>query len=424
MPSSRQLLAAVAGSVALGVTGCGATSTGAGPAAEGAPVRSGQLALVGHSSNPGTGSWASWPQALHDGRRSAASTAIGPLTGRLRWTRKLEGNVTPGPVIGPRGVVYAASNAGVLHAIDPVTGADRWTYDGHGSYGSDLSTSPAVLPDGTVLWPGPNDTLYALSPTGRLLWRQQLSGQPSSPAVAPDGHSVYVGDAAGTVTAFDIRGATRRLRWQLALDGTSYGSVALSPTDPRRIYQSTGSDLVAVDDRGGSGAQAWRFQARAAIEVSPAVAPDGTVVIGTNDAFEYGVTPAGAERWRYRRNAWTYSSAGVTADGLAYFGDHLGYLNAVDVRTGRLAARYQGHSSRPGHPNAEVWTAPAVDRAHSVYWGSVTGHVYADDATGRRLFDLDLGPGVTVDSYPALGGDGLLVIGASDGRLIGLGDRR
>jgi len=238
------------------------------------------------------------------------------------------------------------------------------------------------------------------------------------------GHSVYVGDATGTVTAFDVRAATHRLRWQLALGGTSYGSVALSPTNPRRIYQSTDSDLVAIDDRGSSGTQAWRFHAQASIEVSPAVAPDGTVVIGTNDPSEYGVTPAGTERWRYRRDAWTYSSAGVTADGLAYFGDHRGYLNVVDVRTGALTARYPGQSSRRGHPNAEVWTAPAVDRAHSVYWGSVTGHVYADNSAGRRLFDLDLGPGVTVDSYPALGGDGLLVVGASDGRLIGVGDRR
>ncbi len=428
--SYRRLVAAAAGLVALGLAGCAptssrtATSGATSPHTAGAPAGSGQLALTGHTSNPGTGTWAPWPQAMHDGRRSAASTALGPRTGRLRWTRNLEGNVTPGPVIGPHGVVYAASNAGVLHAIDPVTGADRWTYDGHASYGSDLSTSPAVLPDGTILWPGPHDTLYALSPTGRLLWRQPLPGQPSSPAVAIDGHSVYVGDASGTVTAFDVHAATHRLRWQLALGATSYGSVALSPTDPRRIYQGTGSDLVALDDRGSSGTQAWRFPAQAAIEVSPAVGPDGTVVIGTNDPFEYGVTPTGTELWRYRRDAWTYSSAGVSADGLAYFGDHRGYLNAVDVRTGVLAARYQGRSSRPGHTEAEVWTAPAVDSAHSVYWGSVTGHLYADDATGRRLFDLDLGPGVVLDSYPALGADGLLVIGATDGRLIGIGDRR
>ena len=52
-------------------------------------------------------------------------------------------------MVGPNGTIYAASNGGVLHAINPSTGADRWTYDcGHTDPGSDLSVSSLVLADG------------------------------------------------------------------------------------------------------------------------------------------------------------------------------------------------------------------------------------------------------------------------------------
>ncbi len=87
--------------------------------------------------------------------------------------------MTPGPVIGPDGTIYAASNGSVLHALNPATGDDRWTFDGHHSGFSDLSTSPLVLPDGTVLWGSAGRTLYALSGTGALLWQAELPGQPT-----------------------------------------------------------------------------------------------------------------------------------------------------------------------------------------------------------------------------------------------------
>jgi len=388
----------VAVAALLGVSACSASR----PAAT-------AVALAGHSGVAGSASYAPWPQASHDGRRSGTSTSVGPQTGHVRWTRQLEGNVTPGPVIGAGGTIYAASNAGVLHALDPSTGKDLWTFAGGGAYGLDLSTSPAVLPNGTVLWPGPGG-LFALTAKGTLLWKLRLDGQVSSPAV--DGHRVVVGTSSGLVAAVDVTSGTTI--WKAQLRGGSYGSVALSPTDAHRAYTTVDASLVALDDEH----EAWRAPLGKLSEVSPAVAPDGTVVVGSNAPYERGFSPAGKEIWRFDRHAETYSSPVVTDDGIAYFGDHRAVVSAVEASTGRLVARYPGPTTSPRDGRSVgIWTSPVVDARHDVYSGSRSGHIHAVDAAGRVLFDVDTG--ATVDSYPALG-DGLLVVGVTDGRLLGI----
>lgn len=327
--------------------------------------------------------------------------------------------MTPGPVVAPDGTIVAASNAGVLHALAPATGRDRWVFDGHGSYGIDLSTSPAVLKDGTILWPGPRQTLYALDAAGHLRWSESFPGQPSSPAVSSDGNVAVVGSSDGTVRAYDVARGGHRLLWALTVGGSSYGSVALSPVDPGRVYQTAGRELIAID----RGRVAWKRTLPELIEVSPAVAPDGTVVVGDNDPYEYAFRPDGHRAWTYFHGADTYSSPVVTDDGTTWFGDHRAYVSGVDVATGSLRARFRGEPVQPrGGNTVGVWTSPVIDSAHDVYWGTRLGHIYGRSPAGAVLFDIPTG--ATIDSYPALTADGLLVVGVTDGRLLGIGSTR
>ena len=315
--------------------------------------------------------------------------------------------------MGADGTIYAASNAGVLHALDPATGRDRWTFDAQGPYGSDLSTSPAVLGDGTILWPGPHDRLYALSTDGQLRWTEQFDAMVLSPAVGTGG-AVYVVSQDATLTRLDVAGGAHHRRWRVALGTIAYGSPAIGPDGT--VYTAADQSLVAVDDRGDAGHVAWRFDTGFPVETSPAVGPDGTIVIGPNGHFEYGVTPTGRERWRYDRHELSYSSAAVTADGVAWFGDHNGFMNALDVRTGTRLRRVHGLLRTPERKSAGIWTSPAIDADGRVHFGTRPGHVYGFAPDGRRLFDIDTG--ATVDSYPALSADGTLLIGSSDGTLL------
>jgi outer membrane protein assembly factor BamB len=348
-----------------------------------------------------------WPEAERDAAHSSTAAVDGPHTGRIRWQRRLEGAVTPGPIVGPGDVVYAASNAGVLHAIDLATGEDRWSFNGGGSYGSDLSTSPALRSDGLLLWPGPHHDLFGIDATsGSLLWQKTFSDMVLSPALGRG--RVYIGTMDGHLEALTVtrQGATVDWSSDLGVHGEqSYGSPALSGGG--MVYETVGNRIVAVRDAGDHPTILWHFDIASGTEVSPAVSPDGTAIFGTNDQTEYGINPLGKVTWRFPRNSLSYSSPAVAPSGIAYFGDHRGSVDAVDTRLGTLVRRYQ--------LAGEVWTAPAVDRDGDLYAGTKAGHITGFRADGSQLFDIQADD--VVDSYPAIAGDGTLLIGSSNGIL-------
>ena len=397
--------------IAIATAGCVGVAVACAPAPKSPPPMSSTAGLRVPADPPGRASWAPWPAALHDARHSGASVSSGPAAGTQRWRRQLEGPVTPGPVIGPDGTVYAASNAGVLHALNPSTGQDVWTYDsGHTHVDDDLSVSALVLADGTVVWPTPGDELLGLSRTGVKLWSVALPGQPTSPA-SVDGHRIYVGDTTGVVTALDITGnGPPQQVWAVKVGAVSYGSVVVG--DSGRLYTTADSSLVAIDDGGAQGHIAWRADPGDNItEVSPGLAGDGTVLLGTNGSQEWAYRPDGTVRWHAPR-VITYSSPSVTATGLAYVADHSGTVHVFRVSDGSDAATYR-------HSAAQIWTSTVVDASYHLYYGTQTGHVIGLDSAGTTLFDVDLG--VPVDCYPALTADARLIIGDRSGALVSIG---
>jgi outer membrane protein assembly factor BamB len=406
---SRARQGAAAGAlavVALVAAACGSST--AGPVAA-TPPRAPTGSAPSAPALPVTGAW---PEAMRDARHSGASSAVGPQAARIVWKRNLGAAVSSGPAVGADGTIYVSSNAGVLHALDPSTGADLWTYPGgaSGDNGEDLSTSAAVLPDGTVLWPGPNSTLDALSPGGRLLWSTRLRGTVLSPALGADGR-VYVSDSDGDIESLRPSVTAAHVQWSVNIGKVSFGSVAVGAD--ATVYGTADDDLVAITDHGSRASIRWRFAAGAAVEVSPSVGADGVVVLGTNDGYEYGIDPAGREVWRYPLQVYSYSTPVVTAGGLAYFGDNDGYVDVVAVADGKVVGRYDGAAKPISGVGDGVWTAPLVDGRGDVYFGTAAGHVFGFSYTGAELFDIDTG--ATVDSYPALTATGALVIGSDSG---------
>jgi len=351
-----------------------------------------------------------WPTALHDPSHSATAPVMGPQAGHILWSRQLEGNVTPGPVVGAGGTIYLASNAGVLHALDPTTGQDLWTVDGDGAATgeTDLSTSPLVLPDGSLLWPGPRQTLFEISAAGSVQWTHRFSGPVLSPVLS--GTTAYVVTMDGTVSALRLDGAQPTIAWSVPLRHTSFGSPVLAGAG--LVVTTSGSRIVAVRDGGTHGSIAWQHHLGAAVEVSASVDAEGDVFVTDNQGTAYSFGRSGGLRWHRQVGHESYSSSSVAPGGLLYIGDNHGDLNVVRAATGSpVRVLHTG--------GAGLWAAQVFDRRGDVYLGTQGKSIEGYGPDGRLLFSIPVSG--AVDSYPALTATGTLIVGDQAGTVYAIG---
>ena len=308
-------------------------------------------------------------------------------------------------MIGGDGTVYLASNAGVLHALDPTTGADRWTFDGGAPIGgeTDLSTSPLILPSGSVLWPGPDHVLYELSPSGERVWSHTFTGNLLSPVER--GSTVYVVSMSGTVSAVRIGGPVPEVAWTIGLGRRSFGAPVIGHDG--LVVTTVDRSVVAVADHGTHGTVAWRHVLDADVEVSPSLDSRGDVFVTTNGGSVYSFSPSGHRLWHERVGVESYSSSSVTS-GKLYFGDNRGELHVLQASTGHQVAQH-----RLG--TRGLWGGQAFDRDGDVYAGTQGGAIVGLGGGGHELFSVQAnGP---IDSYPAITGTGVLIIGDESGRV-------
>ncbi len=115
--------------------------------------------------------------------------AMGHAFGMLRWKYETGDCVYPRPVVSPDGkVVYVGSRDNSLYAIDTSQGLECWK-----EYHNRTVQDDALRAYGVQL--------------GRLIWRYETGGMMiSSPALRPDGKVMYVGSGDNNVYAIDTKG--------------------------------------------------------------------------------------------------------------------------------------------------------------------------------------------------------------------------
>ena len=178
--SGRVIIVVLAAGVLAAACASGArNSSGAGPQAAAEPAKGPA------PSGPAPTGYAPWPEAEHDATHSSQAAVRGPQSGHIRWKTDLGSPISPGPSVGPDGTIYESTDAGDLYAINPANGHRRWSFNGHGVIGGDdTSTTAAVLPDGTIVWPGPRHMVFGLDARGQRQWTVHVDGVPLSPVIA------------------------------------------------------------------------------------------------------------------------------------------------------------------------------------------------------------------------------------------------
>ena len=250
--------------------------------------------------------------------------SLHPETGKANWAFLTGDAIYSDPAIGPDGAIYVGSYDTNLYAINP-DGTEKWRFQA----GDQIFSDPVLGPDGSIYFGCDDGKLYALNPDGSKKWdfspAPGAKGIIASPVIAGDGtlyHAVnwsplaccryrlYAVNPDGTKKWEFLTGREMWSSPALGPDGTIYiGSGALSGTNGK---------LYALNP---DGTQKWAFVAtNTTFRSSPAIASDGTILVGADSGLLYAFDPAGNVLWTFLAADAIYSSPAIAPDGTIYFG--------------------------------------------------------------------------------------------------------
>ena len=294
------------------------------------------------------------------------------------------------PAIGPNGTIYFGGSAdGVLYALDPATGTNKWTYSisGNGVFW----TTPAIGPDGAIYIGSEkvmnNDTpyLYCINTNGTLRWRYApASPIYSSAAISQDGATIYFGSDDGKLYALSTNGTT--VRWTF---NTGPNAITAAPAigADGKIYIGVGSVLnpkfYCINTNGTTN---WVFTCTNRIQSSAAIGDDGTIYFGSDDMRVYALNTNGTLKWAAFTGATNGSSPAIAADGTIYIGSDNGKIYAFNSSGSNLWTFTTG---------AIIFSSPAIGTNGTVYVGSEDAKIYA----------LNGSSGLARSPWPMLGHD-------------------
>ena len=158
----------------------------------------------------------------------------------------------------------------------------------------------------------------------------------------------------------------------------------------------------------GTGVKLWDYDTRARVSSSPALAPDGTVLVGAGNSL-LAINPDKSLKWRFDTQGAIHSSPAVDQHGQVFFGALDRKIYALTPK-GALA-----WTNGPYVTGGPVYSSPAIDEQGTIYVGSDDYKVYAIAANGELKWVFATGG--YVRSSPSLGHNGVLYAGSFDTHL-------
>lgn len=204
--------------------------------------------------------------------------AVAP-DGTVRWTYRAAGRVFKysAPAVSSDGTIYVGGYDNRLHAINP-DGSGRWTFQTRDL----IQSSPAVGSDGAVYFGSMDGSLYAVNPDGSERWSVPVDfrGVPSSPSIGPDG-TIYVGGAG--VFAITPGGS---VRWHFP--GSQVTTTPIIGANGN-VYVAAAGGITALDSEGQL---LWNHPVGGSTHGSPAIGPDGTIIVASFTLADGGTVQA------------------------------------------------------------------------------------------------------------------------------------
>jgi outer membrane protein assembly factor BamB len=227
--------------------------------------------------------------------------------------------------------------------------------------------------------------------------------------------SVYTGDSISSLTALDVAqgaapsGTTTVASGCVCAFGATAGTTYMIKVDGV-TSSDVGEFTLSIDDA------AWQASTGDAVTCSPAVGPDGTVYVGSNDNSFYAFNADGTLRWSHAAgNIFDTSSAAIGSDGTVYAGCTDGNVYAFSAGgTPKWTFPVPAPAASTGLDNG-LSSSPAIASDGTIYIKADDGNLYALNPAGTLKWKEP----VAGFSYaaPTVAPDGTIYIGTDGGVL-------
>jgi outer membrane protein assembly factor BamB len=242
---------------------------------------------------------------------------------------------------------------------------------------------------------------------GSLEWRVFLQGySSSSPALSPDGGTVYIGVSTATAGRIVAVAANSTVRWSVVRPDWVDASPAVAPDGTVYVGCHDGK-FYALNP--ANGAIKWDFDTGTFVVSSPAIGADGTLYFGAGDFRLHAVAPNGARRWSFATGDWVESSPAIGADGTVYVGSRDGVFYAIGP---------DGVERWRFRTGGRIDGSPAIGVDGTIYIGSTDQRMYALAPNGTRKWDYFTNGAIFAS--PVLGADGTVYFASDDTRFYAL----
>jgi len=389
---------------------------------------------------------APWPKFHHNNRNTGKTSNFGTQVGKLKWRVATAGPVTSSPAIDKNGIVYVGSADNNIYAVNGETGVINWKYQTGGAintsspvidvngivyigsydgylYAFDTKTinpengstwvpkwkfqtkgavasSPAIAPDGTIIFGSADGNIYAVNPNGTLKWKTPIGViERSSPAIDSDLGQVYIGTTVPD-EFFTLDLQTGAIIWSYGfLCGGAYASPAVESdssiifTNFKTYYNDASClkdwqfQIYNFSSTGGLIAGLtrttpnWELDLKNDVYTTPAILEDNSFFIGSGASLNR-ILPDGSIYWSQVIDGQRIeSSPAIDVAKFVYVGTNGGTFYCLNADRPEPGTTIVWQYPPAGEPRfaSSILSSPAIgnDERHSVYVGASDNNVYA-----------------------------------------------